>query len=334
MTSPRTRSPARGAPSPLNRAPLEKRGAAVHSTGRSADKVPMLKTGRRDPLSALRAAILLRGGASVKIDEFSEAAHFESAPGNFEQIDQHARGGLCVPQGSMSRTIGDAEVGTNAIQVVAAELGDQSPRELSSTQHRSAIAGKPAQIESAGDEPVIEGSIVGDERSRRRSIEPARERPQRTSRRGRFCDHRIVNTGQCDDRARQLSGRPHQGLEAIGDPQPRNPHRPDLENRSTVDIEAGRLEIDHHKIRSCDLLIGHFEFSARSKIAGVQPIRERLRGPIQREAHNAASERWIHFGLDREQLLREFDEPHGCTALAEPIQGTPHHFGRGGCHGF
>ena len=32
----------------------------------------------------------------MKIDEFSEIAYFKPALGNFEQIDQRARGGLCV----------------------------------------------------------------------------------------------------------------------------------------------------------------------------------------------------------------------------------------------
>ena len=280
----------------------------------------MLKTGRPNRTSALRATLPLRGGASLKIDEFPEIAHFEPALGDFEQIDQRARGSLRVTQGSVSRAIGDAEVRAQLIQVVAAEFGDQPARKLSSTQHRSAIGGKSTQIEGAPDEPVIEGRIVGDKRSRGRSIEPANKRPQCASLRGRFCDHRVVDTGQCDDRARQLSRWPHQGFEAIGDSQPRNPDRPDLENRRAIDIEAGRLEVNHDEIRGCDLPTGHVEFGARSKVARIQPIGERLRRPIQREAHDAASERWIDRGLDREQPLGELDESHGLPALAEPIQ--------------
>ncbi len=274
----------------------------------------------RNRSSSLRAALLLRGGPSLKIDEFSEIAHFKPALGNFEQIDQRARGGLCVTQGSVSRAIGDAEVGTQVIQVVAAEFGDQSTRKLSSTQHGSAIGGKPTQIEGAADEPVIEGRIVGDKRSRGRSIEPASKRLQRTPLRGRFCNHLVANSGQCDDRARQLSGRSYQGFEAVDDPQPRNPNRPDLENRRAIDIEAGRLEIDHDEIRGGKALTGHVEFGARSKIARAQTIGERLRRQIQREAHDAASERWIYFGFDREQLLGKLNEPHGLPAVAEPIQ--------------
>ena len=225
-------------------------------------------------------------------------------------------------------------MGTQLIQVVAAEFGDQPARELSRAQHRSAIGGKSTQIEGAGDEAVIEGGIVGDKGSRGRSIEPARKGPQRASLGGRFCDHRVVDTGQCDDRARQLSRWLHQGLEAVDDPQPRNPDRPDLENRRTLDIEAGRLEVDHDEIRGCDLLIGHVEFGIRSKVARAQPIGERLRRPIQREPHDAASQPWIDRGLDREQLLGEFHEPHGLPAVSEPIQGTLHPFGFGGCHEF
>ncbi len=280
----------------------------------------MPKTGRRDQSSALRAALPLRGGPSVKIDEFSEIAHFEPALGNFEQLDQRARGGLCVTQGSVSRVIGDAEVGTQVIQVVAAEFRDQPTRKLSGTQHDSAIGGKPTQIEGTADEPVIEGRIVGDKRSRGRSIEPVNERLQRASLRGRFCNHRVADTGQCDDCARQLFGRPHQSLEAVDDSQPRNPNRPDLEDRCALDIEAGRLEIDHDESRGGKALAGDVEFSVRSKVTRAQSIGERLRRPIQREAHDAASERWIDFGFGREQLLGEFDEPHGLPAVAEPIQ--------------
>ncbi len=256
----------------------------------------------------------------MKIDEFPEIAQFEPALGDLEQIDQRARGGLCVTQGSVPRAIGDAEVGAQVIEVVAAEFGDQPARELSSTQHRSAIGGKPTQIEGAADEPVIEGRVVGDKGSRGRSIEPASKRLQRTPLRGRFCNHLVADSGQCDDRARQLSRRPHQGLETVDDPQPRNPDRPNLENRRAIDIEAGRLEIDHDEIRGGKALTGHVEFGARSKIARAQTIGERLRRPIQREAHDAASERWIDFGFGREQLLGEFDEPHRLPAVAEPIQ--------------
>ena len=129
----------------------------------------------RDPNLGSRswARFPLCGGPSLEIDEFPEVANFEPALGDFEQIEQCARGGFRVTQGSVPRAIGDAEVSTQLIQVVAAEFGDQPARKFSGTQHRSAIGGKSTRIEGAADEPVIEGRIVGDEGRRGRSIEPA-----------------------------------------------------------------------------------------------------------------------------------------------------------------
>ena len=268
----------------------------------------------------LWARFPLRGGASLEIDEFPEVANFEPALGDFEQIEQCARGGFRVTQGSVPRAIGDAEVSAQLIQVVAAEFGDQPARKFSGTQHRSAIGGKSTQIEGAADEPVIEGRIVGDEGRRGRSIEPANKGPQRAPLCGGFCDHRVVDARQCDDRARQLPRRPQQGLEAVDDPQLRNPNRPDFENRRAVDIEAGRLEVDDNKIRGRDLSIGHFDFVTRPKVARAQRIGERLCRPIQCDAHDAASEYRIDRSLGREQLLGEFDEIHGFPAVSEPIQ--------------
>jgi hypothetical protein len=302
------------------------------SLAASRDSVPESGSRLPNPVDSLAASrdpdlgshswarFSLRGGTSLEIDEFPEVADFESTLDNFEQIEQCARGGFRVTQGSVPRAIGDAEVSTQLIQVVAAEFGDQPARKFSGTQHHPAIGGKSTRLEGAADEPVIEGRIVGDEGRRGRSIEPANKGPQRASLRGGFCDHRVVNARQCDDRARQLPRRPQQSLEAVDDPQLRKPNRPDFENRRAVGIEAGRLEVDDDEIRGRDLSIGHFDFVTRPEVARAQRIGERLRCPIQCDAHDAASEYRIDRSLGREQLLGEFDEIHGFPAFPEPIQ--------------
>jgi hypothetical protein len=129
-----------------------------------------------------------------------------------------------------------------------------------------------------------------------------------------------VNSGQRNDRARQLSGRPHQGLEAIRYAQTRNPNRTDLENGRTRRAETRGLEIDDDEIRRFDRLLGEFAFRVGTKIAWVELLGKRPGRAIQRQRHHASRQRGIDRSIDREQVLREFDQPHGLAGFTQPIQ--------------
>jgi len=244
----------------------------------------------------------------------------EAGLGNLEQIEQRARGGFRIAEGAMASAIGDTEVGTQVIQVVTAELGHQPARELSRAEHRTAVGGKPTQIECTARESVIEGRIVGDEGRRGRSIEPARERAQRALRCGGLGDHRVTDPGQCDDRARHSTRRAQQGFEAVDDAQLRDPDRADLEDRRALDVEAGRLEVDDDEIGGCDALLGDLELAGGPQIRGTESVGQRMRRAVERETHDATRERWIDRAVAREQLACDLDEIHGLSAGAEPIQ--------------